>query len=217
MSRNVSVILPTLNVEDTIDYCIGGLLKQTVQPDEILVVDGGSTDSTLRKLSELGIIPIAQNIRGIGAARRIAVEKSRNNIILSTDGDTMLDSNFIEYGAEDLIEKQACAAFGKIRSLTEEGRIWEVPSNAYRKARGYNTIFKKECCSVSYCYTTEGRKEDWDLIEDLSKRGHIIYDERLIAYTSLPTHLQKNIAKVAKVSIPVVLPIILKGFVKTRR
>lgn len=43
----ISVIIPTLNAERTLEVCLGALSRQTVRGDvEVLVVDGGSTDGT---------------------------------------------------------------------------------------------------------------------------------------------------------------------------
>ena len=51
----ISVIIPAYNAEDTITKCLGALEKQALQPEEIIIVDDGSTDRTLEVLSELKI------------------------------------------------------------------------------------------------------------------------------------------------------------------
>lgn len=59
----VSVVIPTLNRADDLKRCLESLLKQTVTPKEICVLDNGSTDRTLdlvkrypiRILSEPGV------------------------------------------------------------------------------------------------------------------------------------------------------------------
>lgn len=43
----LSVIVPTWNAEKTIESCLESILGQTSVPGEIVVIDGGSTDSTL--------------------------------------------------------------------------------------------------------------------------------------------------------------------------
>ena len=43
----ISVVLPTYNVESFIGECIDSILCQTVQADEILVIDDCSTDKTV--------------------------------------------------------------------------------------------------------------------------------------------------------------------------
>ncbi len=48
MSRaRVSVVIPTLNRADDLKRCLDSLMAQTAAPDEICVIDNGSTDGTL--------------------------------------------------------------------------------------------------------------------------------------------------------------------------
>ena len=51
----ISLVIPSLNAEDCIEGLLLKLLSQTRVPDEILVVDSSSTDSTaeiVRQMSE---------------------------------------------------------------------------------------------------------------------------------------------------------------------
>src|SRR5260370_22841144 len=45
-SMKISVVIPVRNEEDSIDELLVSLLKQTLPPEEIVVTDGGSRDST---------------------------------------------------------------------------------------------------------------------------------------------------------------------------
>jgi glycosyltransferase involved in cell wall biosynthesis len=47
---SVAVVVPTYNAEQFIAACLHGILSQTRAPDEVIVVDDGSTDSTLGEL-----------------------------------------------------------------------------------------------------------------------------------------------------------------------
>ena len=44
--QTISVIIPAHNREKTIKYCISSVLKQSLLPDEIIVVDDASNDKT---------------------------------------------------------------------------------------------------------------------------------------------------------------------------
>ncbi|MEW6629413.1 MAG: glycosyltransferase family 2 protein [Pseudomonadota bacterium] len=50
----VTVIVPTFNREKFLPESIGSLLRQTVAPDQILIVDDGSTDSTVTVAASFG-------------------------------------------------------------------------------------------------------------------------------------------------------------------
>lgn len=49
----VSIIMTTYNSEDTVDYAVDSLLRQTYGKLEIFIVDDGSTDATREKLARL--------------------------------------------------------------------------------------------------------------------------------------------------------------------
>ena len=48
-----SIVTTVLNEEGTIEKFIQALLNQSVKPDEIVICDGGSTDSTVEKVKKL--------------------------------------------------------------------------------------------------------------------------------------------------------------------
>ncbi|WP_072395366.1 glycosyltransferase family A protein [Hyphomicrobium sp. CS1GBMeth3] len=64
-----AVIIPTFNRADTIDEAISSVLRQTHPAKEIIVVDDGSTDDTVRRLTEMDhpLIKVLVNERNMGA------------------------------------------------------------------------------------------------------------------------------------------------------
>ena len=48
----ISVIVPVYNVEKYIEKCLNSLINQTLEEIEIIIVNDGSTDSTLEKMTE---------------------------------------------------------------------------------------------------------------------------------------------------------------------
>ena len=53
--REVTVIIPFLNAEKTIEECVSSLLNQTYPSEKtkLLFVDNGSTDQSVKKLKKL--------------------------------------------------------------------------------------------------------------------------------------------------------------------
>jgi glycosyltransferase involved in cell wall biosynthesis len=92
-SATVSVIIPCLNAEETLDQAISSALEQTVPPLEVLVVDDGSTDRSVAVAASFGPkVRVLQNtIGGPGAARRIGVSEARGEYIAFVDADDVLD------------------------------------------------------------------------------------------------------------------------------
>ena len=69
-----SVIIPVYNVEEFIGKCLDSVLKQTFSDYEIVAVNDGSTDSSLKILEKYQISNsklkiISQNNKGLGGAR----------------------------------------------------------------------------------------------------------------------------------------------------
>src|SRR3989344_1429591 len=99
----ISVIIPAYNEEKTIVACIHSVKNQTLLPDEIIVVDDGSTDKTLHVLSELQISSASRRIkliqqrhRGPGKARNLGAQHAQGDILVFVDADMVLDENFIK-------------------------------------------------------------------------------------------------------------------------
>lgn len=87
----VSVIIPAYNRAKTIGRAIESVLRQTWRDLEIIVVDDGSTDSTLAEAAKLNDLRIRllQNARNLGAAgaRNAGVAKARGTWIAFQDSD----------------------------------------------------------------------------------------------------------------------------------
>jgi hypothetical protein len=88
----VSVIIPTYNRAKYIRDAIDSALKQTRPPDEILVIDDGSTDDTPQILAEYGapVRVIRQRNRGRSAARNVGLDEARGDAIMFLDSDDLL-------------------------------------------------------------------------------------------------------------------------------
>jgi glycosyltransferase involved in cell wall biosynthesis len=155
---SVSVVIPLFNKERAVACTIESVLRQQRQPDEIIVIDDGSTDASAdiarTLLNRTGKHPawrmVTQKNSGVSVARNRGAEEASSRYIAFLDAD---DEWAPEYLAE--LEKLA-AAFPSAtvlstRSSRTEGReaiprptalpasffgIIDRPIEAYRKGRG---------------------------------------------------------------------------------
>ena len=116
MSKNenkykISVVIPTLNRINTLRRALDSVINQTYKPAEIIVVDNGSSDGTLKFLREQypKITILTENKIGVSSARNKGIKKSINQWIALLDSDdawhprkleiqtSMLDSALKEY------------------------------------------------------------------------------------------------------------------------
>ena len=100
----ISVIVPAYNVENYIAESLESLVNQTVYPDEVIIIDDGSTDSTLKIIESFDFpfksTVISTDNRGQGQARNLGMEKSKSDYLYFFDSDDILDSRFIEFAKE---------------------------------------------------------------------------------------------------------------------
>ncbi|MEI6246345.1 MAG: glycosyltransferase family A protein, partial [Acidobacteriota bacterium] len=93
--ESLSVIVPTYNLAHLIEPTLRTVLAQTDLPDEVVVVDDGSTDDTLAIVQQLaaesgGVIRvIARPHSGPGATRNAAIAAARGTWIAFLDGDDL--------------------------------------------------------------------------------------------------------------------------------
>ena len=89
MRPTVSVIIPTFNVERYVRQTIDGVLAQSLQDFELLVVDDGSTDGTRQIVASYGpaVRLIEQGNQGVCAARNRGIRESSGRYICFSDHD----------------------------------------------------------------------------------------------------------------------------------
>jgi cellulose synthase/poly-beta-1,6-N-acetylglucosamine synthase-like glycosyltransferase len=99
-SFTFAVLIPAHNEELCVARCIESCLNQTRKPDQIIVVNDGSTDGTLAELkkfeSKIEIVNIPVATGNKSRAQEIGLQYVQSDVFIVTDGDTVLDKNFIE-------------------------------------------------------------------------------------------------------------------------
>ena len=88
-AATVSVVIPTFNRTSVISRALESVFLQTRAPDEILVVDDGSTDDTAEHVrAEFpGVRLIEQENRGVSAARNAGIRAATGTWIALLDSD----------------------------------------------------------------------------------------------------------------------------------
>ncbi|MEM5832397.1 MAG: glycosyltransferase [Candidatus Aenigmatarchaeota archaeon] len=97
----VSLISTILNEESGIKDFLDSIIKQTKKPNEVIIVDGGSTDNTVKIIKNYTkkykwIKLIVSKGASIGKGRNIAIEKAKNEIIACADAGCILDKNWLK-------------------------------------------------------------------------------------------------------------------------
>jgi len=108
----VSVILPTYNNARTLRECLESLKLQDYKKNtEILVIDGGSSDDTLKIAKEFRCKIIKNSFRVEEKARLIGISKAKNELLLFIDADNVLIGNdFITKMVKPFEDKEIVAS-----------------------------------------------------------------------------------------------------------
>lgn len=95
----VSLIATVYNEGESIRGLMDSLVMQTRQPDEIVIVDGGSHDSTVAVLESYGnrlpLRVIVDSGANISRGRNLAIEHARHEIIAVTDAGVRLEPTWL--------------------------------------------------------------------------------------------------------------------------
>ena len=96
--ENISLYNCAYNVEKTIEDVIIGVLNLDPKPNEFIVINDGSTDSTLEILDKykkyIKILNLAKNM-GVGYGRNLAIKESKNNFVATIDSDVVPDKKWL--------------------------------------------------------------------------------------------------------------------------
>ncbi len=95
----ISVYMPNHNYADYIDQAIDSVIRQTIDDWELIVIDDGSTDGSLERLSKYRnddrITIIEQENKGLNVTNNVAIRLSRGKYIVRVDADDYIDENFL--------------------------------------------------------------------------------------------------------------------------
>lgn len=93
----VSVIITNYNYAHFLEACVGSVQAQTVPPDEIILVDDGSTDGSAAVLDRLtGVTVIRQENGGQAAAFNAGFAASKGELVIFVDADDKLAPQAVE-------------------------------------------------------------------------------------------------------------------------
>lgn len=110
-NASISVIVICRNARPFIESCINSIRAQTYPSNEIIVVDGHSTDGTLEWLNEqtdLHIMP--QFNQGIANARNLGISKAQGELIAFLDADDVWPVDKLALQLEILQKMPQCEA-----------------------------------------------------------------------------------------------------------
>ena len=198
----ITVVIPALNEEEFIGDCLRSIRAQTLSPDEIIVVDNGSTDRTVEIAEELADRVIIIPDVGIVALRQAGAEAAKYPIIVSTDADTTYPSFWLEKLLRHFSDPNVVAVGGSIRPSVP-GSMEKIYASGLNTSAstglflGANMAYRRDALLKSGGYVKVKRAEDWALATRLRTQGRIVYDPEAYVITDVPFSRQLEFAAIA--------------------
>lgn len=130
MHTMISVVIPLYNKERSIIATLESVLAQTYTDYEVIVVDDGSTDNSLKavreKMSELGngrIRVIHKENGGVCSARNCGIQESQGEYVALLDADDILDKNYLQEQVKMIADFPEAAMWGINFAETNNGQL----------------------------------------------------------------------------------------------
>jgi len=166
LSLSVSVIATVLNESESIIRLLESLKAQSRPPDQVVIVDGGSTDGTLAvleayaKRGTLSLRVLSRPGSNISQGRNAAIDAAQGEIIAVTDAGVRLDPDWLQ---------ELVAPFADAYIQVVSGTFMADPQTPFEVAMGATVLpapselrpdrFLPSSRSVAF------RKEAWRTVE----------------------------------------------------
>jgi len=217
---DATVVIPTYNSEKFISRVLHVIYEGTYLPRQVIVVDGNSKDSTIKKARQYFVEVFFNPKLSADTARNIGIKFSKGSIIAFTDSDCVPDKNWLEnifkhfnnnpeligVGGKmlPLKPKNYIEAFSANIFLDE---IMKFPDQAFKPCKKFlpgsfitaNCAYRKkaliEVGGFNEFFKNNGEDIDlfWRMIDKFS--GRLLYDPSIIVYHSFPDTYIKMVKK----------------------
>jgi poly-beta-1,6 N-acetyl-D-glucosamine synthase len=210
----VSIIIPAYNEELTLENCVNSLLRQTYHCCEVLIVDDGSTDSTLqvaRRLADthrnIWVYSMEKN-GGKAAALNHGIARAHGSIIVNIDADSHFMVDTVEQLVLSFEDPTVIAVGGNVRVANRTQAFNKQQALEYitgltlqRRAfahlgcmqviSGAIGAFRRSKLLETGGYSRDTIVEDMDITIEFARRGFkIVYNPHAIAYTEAPESIR---------------------------
>lgn len=198
----ISVVIPAYNEEKYLAQCLKSVIAQNDKPDEIIVVDNNSTDTTAQIAASFPEVTlIHEKKQGITPTRNKGFNTAIGDIIARTDADTRVPKNWIkkirQHFEEDptLLALSGPARFDEIpKAMQPKNWLTVIGLNAtFRQTFHHDVLFGPnlalrkstwEKVKNDICMNDKVVHEDVDLALHVARLGKVFFDEKLVVISS---------------------------------
>ena len=181
----ISVIIPIYNTEKYLKECLNSIINQTLKEIEIICINDGSTDNSLKILEEYAqkdkrITILNQKNSGSAIARNKAISIAKGEYLSFIDSDDYIDLSYLEkmYNATN---NRACEIVATVNVVLVDEFCNKTYKNIYtQNSKLLNHIeranmFTKTSISCNKIYKTSFIKENNIHYPELNSVGQDLY------------------------------------------
>jgi len=134
----ISLIMTVFNEAATIKTVLQTLAAQSRRPDEVVIVDGGSQDTTLANIQQwleqnpavLNLKLLVQHGANISQGRNLAIAHATYPIIAVTDAGVRLEPNWLEVLTTPFERIEVAVVAGFFQADPHSSSLWEIALGA---------------------------------------------------------------------------------------
>jgi cellulose synthase/poly-beta-1,6-N-acetylglucosamine synthase-like glycosyltransferase/peptidoglycan/xylan/chitin deacetylase (PgdA/CDA1 family) len=208
----VSVIVPAYNEAANIAATVRSLIGNDYPAIEVVVVDDGSTDDTsgiVERLGLPGVHVIRQDNAGKPAALNTGIRRSRGDVLVLVDGDTVFEPGAIGRLVQPLADARVGAVSGNTKVANRGGLLgrWQhleyvigfnLDRRLFEVARCMPTVpgaigaFRRAAVHDAGGVPADTLAEDTDFTMAILRAGWlVVYEPEAVAWTEAPATLRQ--------------------------
>ena len=147
-NKKVSVIILTYNRADFVIKAVNSVLAQSYKDFELLIIDDGSEDNTLKLLDKINdprvkVFPLVHSGH-IAKLRNFGIENSKAGLISFLDSDDLWDTEYLENLITEINKNNNLGFVFSDVEVMKYGKILQknIYKNLSDKDEGYNLFYK---------------------------------------------------------------------------
>lgn len=195
----ISIIVPVYNVESYLDKCINSIINQSYKNLEIILVNDGSTDSSIEicnfyalKDSRIKIINKANG--GLSDARNCGLEVAKGEYIAFIDSDDWVDEDLYKILYELIVKYNSDISVCSFKkAISEEVKLNNINNEAvYINMTALEKIYDNDGVDMVVAWNKLFKKDlligekfpNGKIHEDVYLIPRLLYKAKSIAYTN---------------------------------